>query len=91
MNSLNGVNGIISGIVVAIGVYLKNDLKDKKIGNFKLMRLFPLIILIVSEILHITYGFTQGEDTIISISNGLTSAMLATFGYDVVKSMSKGD
>lgn len=89
MEVSDAVNNAIAAIVMALGVYLKNDLKDKKIGNFKVSRLLPVIILVVSEAFNIIYGLTQGEHIIVSISNGLTSAMKATFGYDVVKSLTK--
>ena len=89
MEVSEAINNAIAVIVTALGVYLKHDLNDKKIGNFKLIRLLPLFILVISETLHIAYGFTQGEDIIISISNGLKSAMIATFGYDIAKSFIK--
>ena len=87
MESSNAANTAISGAVVAFGIFLKEWLKDKKIGNFELRRLLPLLILLASEILNIAYGYTQGENIVISISNGVTSACMAAFGYDVVKSI----
>ena len=91
MDIFNIVNASISGAVVAAGVFLKSWLKDKKIKNFELKRLLPIFLLIVSEVLNIAYGLTQGENIVISISNGLISTFIATYGYDVVKSiMSKG-
>ena len=91
MDIFNVVNSSIAGAVIAVGVFLKNWLKDKKIKNFELKRLLPLFLLIISEALNIAYGMTQGENIVVSISNGLISTFIATFGYDVVKSiMSKG-
>lgn len=89
MGIFNVVNTSISGAVVAIGVFLKDWLKDKQIKNFKLVRLLPLFLLIISEILNIVYGYTQGENIMISVSNGIISALTATYGYDVVKAVMK--
>lgn len=92
MNIFNLVNSSIAGAVIAIGVFLKNFLKDKKIKNFEVKRLLPLFLLIVSEIINIAYGLTQGENIVVSISNGFISTFVATYGYDVVKSIvSKGN
>ena len=73
MNIFNLVNSSIAGAVIAIGVFLKNFLKDKKIKNFEVKRLLPLFLLIVSEIINIAYGLTQGENIVVSISNGFIS------------------
>lgn len=92
MNIFNLVNSSIAGAVIAIGVFLKSFLKDKKIKNFEVKRLLPLFLLIVSEIINIAYGLTQGENIVVSISNGFISTFVATYGYDVVKSIvSKGN
>ena len=92
MNIFNLVNSSIAGAVIAIGVFLKSFLKDKKIKNFEVKRLLPLFILIVSEIINIAYGLTQGENIVVSISNGFISTFVSTYGYDVVKSIvSKGN
>lgn len=91
MDIFNVVNSSIAGAVIAVGVFLKNWLKDKKIKNFELKRLLPLFLLVISEVINIAYGLSQGENIVISISNGLISTFIATYGYDVVKSIiSKG-
>ena len=89
MNIFNAINSSIAGAVIAFGVFLKDDLKDKKIGNFELKRLLPIILLLVSEALNILYGYSIGENVIVSISNGLISTLLATYGYDVFKTLKK--
>lgn len=87
MGIFNTVNSSIAGAVIAFGVFLKDDLENKKIGNFELNRLLPIILLLVSETLNILYGYSIGENIIVSISNGLISTMIATYGYDVYKTL----
>ena len=83
----NAVNGAIAAAVVAIGKFLKEFLKDKKIRDFELKRLLPIFIFIVAEVLNIAYGITTGENIVVSFSNGITSTFLSVFGYDIVKSL----
>ena len=83
----NVTNTTISSAIVAIGVFLKDWLKDKKIGNFELKRLLPILLLFISEAINIAYGYMQGENIMISMSNGVISACMATYGYDVVKTI----
>lgn len=87
----SAANTSISGLVIAIGVFLKSWLKDKKIKNFELNRILPILLLFISEIISVVYGSTRGEDIWTSLSNGVVSALTATYGYDVVKTaMSNG-
>ena len=67
---LNLTNGSIAGATIVVGVFLKKILKGKKIKNFELTRLLPLLIVCVSEALNIVYGIITSENIIISISNG---------------------
>ena len=89
MENLNFINGPIGAAVIAVGVFLKEWLKDKKIKNFKLIRLLPIFVFIVAEVLNIVYGLITGENIVISFSNGITSTFIAVFGYDVYKSVFK--
>ena len=89
MENLNFINGAIGAAVIAFGAFLKEWLKGKKIKNFEVKRLLPILVFIVAEVLNITYGLTTGENIVVSISNGLTSTFIATFGYDVYKSVFK--
>lgn len=90
MENLNFINVSIAAAVVAAGAFLKEWLKDKKIKNFELKRLLPIFILIIAEVINIVYGLTTGENIVVSVSNGVTSAFVAVFGYDVYKSVVKG-
>lgn len=89
MENLNFINGAIGGAVIAFGAFLKEWLKGKKIKNFELKRLLPIFVFIVAEALNIAYGLTTGENIVVSIANGFTSTFIATFGYDVYKSIFK--
>ena len=89
MENLNFINGSIGAAVIAAGVFLKEWLKDKKIKNFKLIRLLPIFVFIIAEVLNIVYGLTTGENMVVSFSNGITSTFIAVFGYDVYKSVFK--
>lgn len=89
MENLNFMNGAIGAAVIAIGTFLKEWLKDKKIKNFELKRLLPILVFIVAEVLNIVYGLTTGENIVVSFSNGVTSTFIAVFGYDVYKSVFK--
>lgn len=84
---LNLTNGSIAGATIVVGVFLKKILKGKKIKNFELTRLLPLLIVCVSEALNIVYGIMTSENIIISISNGLITAFMAISGYDMFKSL----
>ncbi len=90
MENLNFINVPIAVAVVTAGAFLKEWLKDKKIKNFELKRLLPIFILIIAEVINIVYGLTTGENIVVSVSNGVTSAFVAVFGYDVYKSVVKG-
>lgn len=89
MEGLDYINAAIMGGVIAIGIFLKDWLKDKKIKNFELKRLLPVFILIVAEVLNVGYGLTIQQNIVISISEGFVSACISVFGYDVVKTVMK--
>ena len=85
--NFNTVNNAIAIAVYAAGKFLKEFLKDKKIKDFELNRLLPIFIFVISEILNIAYGITNGENIVVSFSNGITSTFLAVYGYDIIKSL----
>ena len=89
MEGLDYINAAIMGGVIAIGIFLKDWLKDKKIKDFELKRLLPVFILIVAEVLNVGYGLTIQQNIVISISEGFVSACISVFGYDVVKTVMK--
>ena len=89
MENLDFINAAIMAGTIAVGVFLKNWLKNKKIKNFELKRLLPIFILIVSEALNIVYGIINGDNIVISISTGFVCACISAYGYDVWKSVVK--
>lgn len=92
MENFDWMDAAMVGGVVAIGKFLKEWLKNKKIKNFKLKRLLPLFILLAAEVMYVLYSFSTGENMVLAVSEGFVSACIATFGYDVVKTaMKKGN
>lgn len=87
---LNAVNSSIAGATIASGVFLKKIIGDKKIGKVSLKKFLPLFIFIIGELLNILYGFTTNQNIVVSISNGLFSTLLASYGYDIFKTIYKG-
>lgn len=86
---INIANAIIMGATIFSGFYIKKFVKNKKIGNFELKRLLPILILIVGETFSILYGLSTGENIILSICNGLIVSGVSAFGYDIFKSLHK--
>lgn len=86
---LNAVNSSLAGATIAAGVLIKYLIGDKKIGKVSLKKFLPLFILIVGELLNILYGITTKQNIVISVSNGLISTLLATYGYDFYKAVHK--
>ena len=92
MENFDWMDAVLVGGVVAIGKFIKEWLKGKKIKGFELVRLLPVFILLAAETIYILYSFSTGENIILAISEGFVSACIATFGYDVVKTaMKKGN
>ena len=90
MENFDWMDAAMVGGVVAIGKFIKEWLKGKKIKNFELKRLLPVFILIAAETMYVIYSLTTGENMVLAVSEGFVSACIATFGYDVVKSAFKG-
>lgn len=89
LDYINLANAAIMGATIFSGVYIKKFIKNKKIKNFSLIRILPILILIVGETLSILYGLSVGENIILSICNGLIVSGVSAFGYDMFKSLRK--
>ena len=84
---INAISPLIMGATIAAGVFIKKGLKGVKIGNFEVVRLLPIFILIVGEVLSIVYGLITDENIVLSVSSGLIVSAIAAFGYDIYKSL----